>query len=125
MGVHKEWQWVSRVLSLLMERFLVLLGNHIRLSVRSPTWHHTAACDEHDSLTIESKEVRCLMLLIIDPEFRRDLEFLGSDKLAQLVEERFRELVGERERTRIFKELEVTSMKEVALVCMFPSLRDT
>ncbi|KAI3790567.1 hypothetical protein L2E82_03694 [Cichorium intybus] len=93
MGVHKEWQWVSQVLSLLMERFLVLLANHIRLSVRSQTWHHTAACDEHDSLTIESKEVRCLMLLIIDPEFRRDLEFLGSDKLAQLVEERFRELV--------------------------------
>ncbi|KAI3768769.1 hypothetical protein L2E82_19601 [Cichorium intybus] len=68
-------------------------------------WHHTAACDEHDSLTIESKEVRCLMLLIIDPEFRRDLEFLGSDKLAQLVEERFREPV-DKERTRIFKELE-------------------
>ena len=33
------------------------------------------------------------MLLIINPEFRRDLEFLGSDKLAQLVQERFRELV--------------------------------
>ncbi|KAI3700743.1 hypothetical protein L2E82_45381 [Cichorium intybus] len=69
-------------------------------------WHHTAACDEHDSLAIKSKEVRCLMLLIIDPKFRRDLEFLGSDKLAQPVDERFREPV-DKGRAKIFKEFEV------------------
>ena len=54
----------------------------------------------------KSRKVRCLILLIIDPEFRRNLEFLGSDKLTQLVVEKFHELV-EKGRTKIFKEFEV------------------
>ena len=54
-------------------------------------------------MIVKSRKVRCLILLIIDPEFRRNLEFLGSDKL---VMERFHELV-EKGRAKIFKEFEV------------------
>ncbi|KAI3506185.1 hypothetical protein L1887_28541 [Cichorium endivia] len=67
--------------------------------------------DEHDFLIDESEKVRDLMLLTIDPEFRRDFEFLGPYELIQLVEERFREQVEE-EQTRIFKRLAGCKLEE-------------
>ncbi|KAI3691392.1 hypothetical protein L2E82_49751 [Cichorium intybus] len=67
--------------------------------------------DEHDLLFDESEEVRDLMLLTIDPEFRRDFGSLGPYELIQLVEEKFQEPVEE-ERARIFKRLAECKLKE-------------
>ncbi|KAI3779346.1 hypothetical protein L2E82_09052 [Cichorium intybus] len=66
--------------------------------------------DKHNLLVDESEEIRGLMLLTIDPEFRRDFESLGPYELMQLVEERFQKPVEE-ERARIFKRLAECKLK--------------
>ncbi|KAI3781084.1 hypothetical protein L2E82_11083 [Cichorium intybus] len=159
MGVHKEWQWVSRVLSLLMERMsessvyshppphspisegirkrllnmerltglnyvewlrnwrmvLVIAGklHLIEYLIPVPPKHviTKGLYDEHDLLFDESEEVRDLMLLTIDLEFRRDFGSLGPYELIQLVEEKFQEPIEE-ERARIFKRLTECKLKE-------------
>ncbi|KAI3749311.1 hypothetical protein L2E82_19918 [Cichorium intybus] len=59
----------------------------------------------------ESEEIRDLMLLTIDPEFRKDFESLGPYELMQSVEEKFQKPVEE-ERARIFKRLAECKLKE-------------
>ncbi|KAI3751921.1 hypothetical protein L2E82_23015 [Cichorium intybus] len=68
-------------------------------------------CDKHDFLVDESEKIRDLMLLTIDPEFRRDFESLGPYELMQLVEEKFQKPIEE-ERARIFKRLTECKLKE-------------
>ncbi|KAI3690405.1 hypothetical protein L2E82_48429 [Cichorium intybus] len=65
----------------------------------------------HNSLVDVSKKIRDLMLLTIDPEFRKDFESMGPYELMQLVEERFQKPVEE-ERARIFKRLAECKLKE-------------
>ena len=67
--------------------------------------------DEGNFLVDVSEEIRDLMLLTIDPEFRKDFESLGPYELMQSVEERFRKPVEE-ERARIFKRLAECKLKE-------------
>ncbi|KAI3724493.1 hypothetical protein L2E82_36272 [Cichorium intybus] len=67
--------------------------------------------DEGNFLVDVSEEIRDLMLLTIDPEFRKDFESLGPYELIQSVEERFRKPVEE-ERARIFKRLAECKLKE-------------
>ncbi|KAI3740415.1 hypothetical protein L2E82_30844 [Cichorium intybus] len=67
--------------------------------------------DKHDLLVDESEKIRDLMLLTIDPEFRKDFEYLGPYELMQSVEARFQKPVEE-ERTRIFKRLAECKLKE-------------
>ncbi|KAI3701085.1 hypothetical protein L2E82_45729 [Cichorium intybus] len=66
--------------------------------------------DKHNLLVDESEEIRDLMLLTIDPKFRKDFESLGSYELMQLVEEKFQKPVEE-ERARIFKRLAECKLK--------------
>ncbi|KAI3699945.1 hypothetical protein L2E82_44555 [Cichorium intybus] len=156
-GVHKELQWVPRVLSLLMERMssvysppspLSPISESIRMhlpnmerltDLNCKEWlrnwrlvlsiagklHLTeypipvppeqviikGSYDKHNSLVDESEMIRDLMLLTIDPEFRKDFESLGPYELMQLVEERFQKPVEE-ERSRIFKRLSECKLKE-------------
>ncbi|KAI3792259.1 hypothetical protein L2E82_06134 [Cichorium intybus] len=67
--------------------------------------------DKHNFLVDEFEKIRDLMLLTIDPEFRKDFESLGPYELMQLVEERFQKPVEE-ERARIFKRLAECKIKE-------------
>ncbi|KAI3724494.1 hypothetical protein L2E82_36274 [Cichorium intybus] len=67
--------------------------------------------DERNFLVDESEKIRDLMLLTIDPEFRKDFESLGPYELMQLVEEKFQKPV-EDERARIFKRLAECKLKE-------------
>ncbi|KAI3723167.1 hypothetical protein L2E82_34569 [Cichorium intybus] len=67
--------------------------------------------DKHDLLVDESEKIRDLMLLTIDPEFRKDFESLGPYELMQSVEEMFRKPIEE-ERARIFKRLAECKLKE-------------
>ncbi|KAI3690656.1 hypothetical protein L2E82_48836 [Cichorium intybus] len=67
--------------------------------------------DKHEFLVDESEKIRDLMLLTIDPEFRKDSESLGPYELMQSVEERFQKPTEE-ERARIFKGLAECKLKE-------------
>ncbi|KAI3688663.1 hypothetical protein L2E82_46407 [Cichorium intybus] len=67
--------------------------------------------DKHNLLVDESEKIRDIMLLTIDPEFRKDFESLGPYELMQSVEERFQKPVEE-ERARIFKRLAECKLKE-------------
>ncbi|KAI3765411.1 hypothetical protein L2E82_15444 [Cichorium intybus] len=70
-----------------------------------------SSCDKHNFLVDESEKIRDLMLLTIDPEFRKDFESLGPYELIQSVEERFQKPIEE-ERARIFKRLAECKLKE-------------
>ncbi|KAI3690793.1 hypothetical protein L2E82_49001 [Cichorium intybus] len=67
--------------------------------------------DKHNFLVDESEKICDLMLLTIDPEFRKDFESLGPYELMQLVEERFQQPVEE-EQARIFKRLAEYKLKD-------------
>ncbi|KAI3682156.1 hypothetical protein L2E82_50090 [Cichorium intybus] len=67
--------------------------------------------DEHNFLVDESEEIRNLMLLTIDPKFRRDFESTGPYELMQSVEEKFQKPIEE-ERARIFKRPAECKLKE-------------
>ncbi|KAI3752544.1 hypothetical protein L2E82_24578 [Cichorium intybus] len=67
--------------------------------------------DERNFLVDESEKIRDLMLLTIDPEFRKDFESLVPYELMQSIEEKFHKPVEE-ERARIFKRLAECKLKE-------------
>ncbi|KAI3780454.1 hypothetical protein L2E82_10435 [Cichorium intybus] len=103
----KEWLHNWRLV-------LVIAGKHITeypIPIPPEQVIIKSLYDKHDFLVDESKKIRDLMLLTIDPEFRRDFESLGPYEFMQLVEERFQKPVEE-EQARIFKRLAECKLKK-------------